>query len=273
MPKILLAGMNRPSNQFTRFLESRGCQVVHISGDPGGSIPTECDAVIITKSQISHEKFWKTKDLYKDLDKPVFITDFSVSPIKDRLEQFIAKFKSDKTKNMPTYMKTNELADKIIETDWADNVSIKETMLKLKDMRQPNGDTYSIHYITTVRGRMGLKPAKPAPTPVKAKEPERKVEPVAPQKTISVDKAELVMRILLTPVSTSEKAELIMQVLMGKAAEHSVVVRKSKRGLEFLVVNPISQVESPLLTLSQTQAVAIVQHISEVEDFATDPSV
>lgn len=90
-PKILLAGMNRYPNQFSRKIEQLGCETVPLSGDPGGHIPTDCEAVIITKCQSSHEKFYQVKDAYKALNKPVFITDFGFSPIKERFTEFLKK--------------------------------------------------------------------------------------------------------------------------------------------------------------------------------------
>jgi len=288
MPRILLAGMNKFPNQFTRYLSAKGCEVVHVSGDPGGHIPTDCEAVIITKCQISHEKFYKTKELYKDLDKPVFITDYGITPIKERLEAFLSKFpKVTKAepetvmatafkKEMPTYMKSNDKADKIIENDYKNSVPIRETLTKLKEMRQPDGNPYSVNYISTLRSRLSLKvnekpkAEKKVATPAPSRE--RRVEQPKPDKAVKQDKGVLIYNILSSAISTNEKANLIWQLLTGSFIEPQVVVTKSKDGLKFSTVHPISMERKDFLTLSQQQATAVLQHLAQVEDFATDPN-
>lgn len=293
--------MNRSENQFTRFLEKKGCEVVHISGDAGGHIPTDCEAVIITKCQTSHEKFWQVKDLYKDLDKPVFITDFGISPIRERLEQFLSKFPKvtakytpgDETimskalkEALPTYMKNNDRADKIITEDYLKGLSAKDTLGKLKDYRQANGSAYSINYIVAFREEI-VRQYRPAPSTkpkVESKGPtqpsvapsrERRVEPAKPVKAVEVTGlASAVEHVLnMSDITRDQKAHMLWQLINRQPLQAHVTIRKTKQGLQFFSTNPIDKVESPLVTLTQVQAIAIVQHLSEVEDYATDPNI
>jgi len=86
--QVLMAGMHDLDNQFGRALRRYpGVEVIHTSPDPG-EFTADADAVVIVKCQLSHQKFWDVKAAYKG--KPVFITDLSFSPIKERFEKFLA---------------------------------------------------------------------------------------------------------------------------------------------------------------------------------------
>jgi hypothetical protein len=90
--RILLAGMENTDNQFGRSIARLGCEVIHTSGDPG-PFPTNCDAAVIAKCQISHKKFEQVKDTYKAMKKPFFIASIGFTQIRDEFEAYVAKNK------------------------------------------------------------------------------------------------------------------------------------------------------------------------------------
>lgn len=86
--RVLLAGMKIPQNQFTRALTKYGCEVVHTDPDPG-KFPTNCDAAVIAKCQISHQKFWDVVECYNDQEKKVFYAVNGFSEIKKEFEVYM----------------------------------------------------------------------------------------------------------------------------------------------------------------------------------------
>lgn len=88
--KILLAGMHTTPNQFTRGIQNFGCHWVHWHGSSTREeMPTNCDAVVIAKCQISHAAFWKAKDAYLGMKKPMFISSHSFAEISSTLQQWL----------------------------------------------------------------------------------------------------------------------------------------------------------------------------------------
>lgn len=84
--RVLLAGMKLAQNQFSRAIEKYGCEVVHTNPDPGG-FPVNCDAVVVAKCHLSHQKFWDVREAYKD--KPIFYAVNGFSEIKEAFEMYV----------------------------------------------------------------------------------------------------------------------------------------------------------------------------------------
>lgn len=87
--RILVSGIDYVPNQFTRAIESYGCEALHSKGDPNGNYPRFCDGAIIVKSYTSHQRYWTLKDDYKGQGKPIWLAAGGFSEIKEKFETFL----------------------------------------------------------------------------------------------------------------------------------------------------------------------------------------
>jgi hypothetical protein len=84
MKHVLLAGMDRPENQFLRFFSSLGWDVHHVPKRSNQQLP-RCDAAVIVTTHCGHELQWAVKEEYKD--KPIFFAKEGMSSIKEDFEK------------------------------------------------------------------------------------------------------------------------------------------------------------------------------------------
>ncbi len=95
-PRILIVGMNKEDNQFSRFVTQNDAEPVFQEVKRGRlpDIDESCDAFILVVAFISHTNFKKVKDQIKSLCKPFFISTGSTSEIADPLTTWISDYKT-----------------------------------------------------------------------------------------------------------------------------------------------------------------------------------
>lgn len=84
---ILIAGLNQEDNQISRKLKKTyNCKISHTTGDHG-AFPTNADAVIVVKAQISHGKYDAVVQSYKG--KKIFVTRDGFTRIQEEFHAFM----------------------------------------------------------------------------------------------------------------------------------------------------------------------------------------
>lgn len=90
--KVLIAGMHYTPNQFTRGAHNLGLQWVHFKGkQPREHLPKDCNAAIIARCQISHGDFYRVKEEYLAMKKPIFVAVQSFSEIAEPMQEWLKK--------------------------------------------------------------------------------------------------------------------------------------------------------------------------------------
>ena len=94
-PRVLVAGLFREDNQFTRTLKKNyGCDVVWTNLDHP-TFPTDAEVVVIVTSHINTAKILKIKEAYKELKTPILVAAQGFSDIKETFENYLF----ERTKN------------------------------------------------------------------------------------------------------------------------------------------------------------------------------
>lgn len=265
--KILLAGMNGTDNQFGRSLAKYGCEVIHTSADPG-SFPTECDAAVIVKCQISHKKFEDVKNTYKALKKPIFVASIGFTQIKEEFESYVERMKPPPPLPTPV-LKVPEVPRRGFSNI---PVMLKEEGKKVKRIIRAEDDPDNDRYVPPEDRYV---PPEDRSTKV-AVVPVRSPAPTSTQvgETTAATQLALIDRVLSSGLPQDQVLRLLTQIRSGEVIKEETITADQVRqdGETVLQVTKSSifaQTESHVISLKRSQALAIAAVWSQVEDFAT----
>jgi hypothetical protein len=299
--RVLLVGMQRSENQFSRALRKYDLEVVHISGDPGGHVPSDISAAVFGTCHMSHRKFDHVKAICKGRNIPIFISSHSFSSIKERFENFL-NLQEDKmrvvrrTPDGQTVMakafqqaqedpvakkrfvhddKTLETIHKIVKECFDAHMDIAQTaeMLKAEGHTKASGVDYSNQDISSIRWKLGLKVreqnAVATPKPVPAPAP--KVPKAPKAKDAALD---LIGQVLESKLQMDRKLHLIERIKNGEITRvDSAVARRVRlpdnqgEGLQLLASNILSEHDKPIITMSKIQALTILEALPAIHNF------
>lgn len=93
--KVLIVGIERTENQFTRAMRDYGIVFEHLDGDGAQTKWPEADAAIICTSHAGHKAFWSLKEEYRAREKKVFFPRQGFTEIKVDFEHHFFKFIRD----------------------------------------------------------------------------------------------------------------------------------------------------------------------------------
>lgn len=298
--KVLIAGMQKPENQFKRALERYpNVQIFWTNPDPG-LYNQDCDAVVIAKCMISHRKFWDVKDTYAKLGKPVFIADHSFSSIKERFEKFLdskgieepeieiplrydppaktalahAFEAAEKEKQAEVIEATPgkrsgpDIMREMFEAGF-ENADILQ-MLHSENAVNKFGHPYKLTDIHTARytwknrGKNKSETPEASPSkPAKTKSPEH-----APQNIVNLMNA-----VLGSNLSAEKKIEYVAQIQNGKM--RSLEKLETENGkingqavLYIQMVSVLTGAKETILDLNKVQAMAVVKSIDAIKEFS-----
>ncbi len=294
--KILLAGMNNYPNQFSRSIERYGCEVVHISGDAGGTIPI-CHAAIISKGHISHTKFDQVKERYKSVGKPYFIVDQSFSVIKERFEAFLNQYKHlPKTAMAQAFVQAQtptppieeqdmhkkrmvhtkdvvEKIHKIVKDCYQANMTPIETveMLASEGLKKASGEPFKNQDISGLRWTLGLRPQQT----IVVSETVNEVAPAPPKPRLKMsNQLELIGKVLSANIDSDRKLDLVEKIQSGTiTSETAAITRKIRlpgsngEGIEVLSASIFADTDRSMIVLTKPQAIAILEVIESLEAF------
>ncbi|MDD3412490.1 MAG: hypothetical protein PHY47_00655 [Lachnospiraceae bacterium] len=89
--EILIAGMDKIENPFSRFVNEYGFSIVHLPYNaPARDLP-KCKAAIICTFNISHDLAWRVKEEYKKRDAPFIEAKQGSSSIADSFDKLIVQ--------------------------------------------------------------------------------------------------------------------------------------------------------------------------------------
>lgn len=258
--KVLLSGMTNEHNQFGRAIAKYGCEVVHTNGD-AGPFPTNCDAAVIVKCQTSHRKAEEVKDTYKALGKKFFVTDVGFSPIKAAFEEWLEKNKRPEPVLTPQTQKRTGFANVPVLAK-----GVEVPLNKRKRDVPPELDENDDRYI----------PPEDRYVPPSEREPQVKSAPFVPTgRTIDeVTAGRLTDKILASNLPQDKILGLLKRIRSGElTAEETITAEPYGRGGETLLSidkqSIFFETRKTIIELTREQAVAIVQVMEQIEDFAT----
>lgn len=95
LPKVALYGFKQKHNQFSRALANYKVHYVYRSDKDSIPDPSmKFEAVILCTAQISHQRFWKIKDICKHYNIPCYISEAGFTRIKEVFDKkFLLKEK------------------------------------------------------------------------------------------------------------------------------------------------------------------------------------
>lgn len=288
--RILLAGMNHFPNQFSRALDKYGIEVVHISGDSSGHIPSDCAAVVIGTCQASHTKYGQVKDYYKRLGRPVFVSYQSFSPIKERFETFLKTegfmerivrraaggetvmsqaFKQAKEPKRAVH--PHEIVNKIytiVRECFEAGMDLTQTveMLKAEGYKKASGEEYVNADVSFIRNSLGLKARSRKVLPTTPK-------PVKPPASGDI-KLTLISKVLDSALPGDRKLDLLERINRGEITKEDATISRRVRldgnqgeGLQLFTSNILSNNDKPVIVMSKLQAAIILESLSAIHGF------
>lgn len=264
--KILLAGMNGIDNQFGRSIAKYGCEVIHTSADPG-SFPTECDATVIVKCQISHKKFEDVKNTYKALKKPIFVANTGFTQIKEEFESYVERMKPPPPLPAPV-LKVPEAPRRGFANAPA---ILKEESKKVKRIIRVEDDPDNDRYVPPEDRYVPPedRPVKAVTVPVRLPTPPTEVGDSAAAAQLA-----LMDKVLSSSLPQDRMLKLLTQIRAGEVlSEESItatqVMIDGETVLQITKSSLFVQDESLIIELTRPQALALAEVWSLVEDFAT----
>lgn len=305
MLNVLLVGVKRSPDQFTRFLDSyEGVLYETMNGDAGQRIPDKFDAVIIVKGLISHDMFWRVKDRYVELGRPVISCGLSTSEIKKEFEDLLhsrgipvirkgthmappdtalaGAFKAalqpkpELKENTMDRIQLYDLTGKFPRftpeaqrflSDLLNRFTNAEAARELGRLgyRKNNGTAFKAPDICNYRNAPWFKSADGRETIKAARKTSTATTSVSRNKV-----QELMGRVLAAKnITAARKVELLEEIHAGVRTTDQQVIAEQKEGkLQITLQSIFEPDDKPLLFIDRVTAVAITQCIKDIREFA-----
>lgn len=296
--KVLVAGLHKHDNNFTRRVTELGCEPLFSDGDPGKNFPTDADVVIFLTTYLSHSKYYAIKGYYKKAGKQIFEARGGWSSIEQRFMAYLADHQptpvtqenKDNVINISASYQPNQNQEheermlkmdtklsarlpsevrarvqKIVEDCYKADMSIKETadMLNAEGLTTANGRPFDISAVNQYR--VGVRR--------KLKTSNIANEGVRVDQTSKMDIVELIAKVNSSKMSSEAKVRTIERILAGEIKDDVVVeatIASNSNGIPILsLVRRTITSEQPKsrLTLTPSQAEMVIECGEEILKF------